>query len=941
MNHPDLEALLSPGPDEEAHLADCPRCRLDVRLASPSLATPPGLEAARERMTEARTRGRQTYASSLYLEQESDTGPQYDLYDGEVVAGRYAAEAFLGRGGMASVYRVRHLQLGSLHALKILHLPTRSIRERLMREGRAQASANHPNIVPVTDVVDVHGCPGLVMRYIDGVSLRRLFALMAPLELPHARRLAIDLLKGVRAAHALDLVHRDLKPGNILVDLAHEPRALVADFGLAKVVSEDPGAALSRSGTPMGTPGYMAPEQIRDAKHVDERADVWALGIILYELYTGRRPVHWTGFVEFMAAVDAMEIRPPRSCRAEVPEAVDQAILAALKTDPDERTVTVQQLLDAVSSSGSVEPVWLEDELQSLRSQTGGAPLDEPAPRSEETVAEEETLAPQPSSRRWIAVAALAALVAAGGLFTLLEPEGPVRTPNRVTLAEDSQTAYHFPSISPDGGEVAYTDMTDIWVRLVDQDGVRNLTEDFEPNAIQPAYSPDGSQIAFVGDGDLYVTDRFGSRPRNLMVRGYDPAWSPDGTQIAYSSAYVLDPFMRPVEPGRLGVVDVRSGEHRVLVDTIEAVQPAWSPDGERIAFMSEDTWIWTVRPDGSDVVRSGAFGWSPGWSEGGERLVSIRESGSVQALWDKITSTETGLSSDEDSRFLVEIPHYPLHADVGPGARWVASTVSSYASIRAIDLDPETGRPAQLTLPELVTDLGEPRWVSLSPDGTRLVTSAYDDDDLWSHAVDGSDRERLSEAWNAKWPTWSSDGFVYYWDSRNDGGIYRTRPDGSAHGLVVPDAFSPFVSRDGSLLGVTRRAGTRVETALLATDTWAELQVRAGWTGDDFSPSGAQVLLQRDGETAIWDRETDTLRVLEGDFVDGVWLSETVLLAADGHDVLRVDLSTVPEQATTIVDLAPLQVLEQHGLDLSPDGDRLFVSGYVSRGSVMLIEWE
>ena len=188
---------------------------------------------------------------------------------------------------MAAVYLGRHAQLDSLHAIKVLFITAPQIRERLLREGRVQANLRHPNIVSVTDVLEVQGAPALVMEYVDGPALDAWLLEHKP-TIDEALWLFRGIVRGVSAAHERGVVHRDLKPANILLSRTNEgivPK--VTDFGLVKSVSDTKGH--TQTGLALGTPEYMAPEQIRDASEVDQRADMFALGCILYELVCHRR----------------------------------------------------------------------------------------------------------------------------------------------------------------------------------------------------------------------------------------------------------------------------------------------------------------------------------------------------------------------------------------------------------------------------------------------------------------------------------------------------------------------------------------------------------------------------------------------------------------------------------------------------------------------------
>lgn len=248
---------------------------------------------------------------------------------------------------MAVVYRVRHASLGSLHALKVLTVAMPSVRERLLQEGRAQASMRHPNTVAVTDVIEVGGAPGLIMEFVDGPNLGELLDLVRP-SVEEADALAIGIIEGVACAHGLGLIHRDLKPGNVLVAATKTgPVPKVADFGLVKLLTSDGPGAMSRtrSGSALGTPSYMAPEQIRDAKGVDARADIFSLGAILYELYCGELAFPGDDFLTVFNSIMAGSYLPPSHHSPDVPDRVVRAIHGALAVKLDDRIPDCETLL--------------------------------------------------------------------------------------------------------------------------------------------------------------------------------------------------------------------------------------------------------------------------------------------------------------------------------------------------------------------------------------------------------------------------------------------------------------------------------------------------------------------------------------------------------------------------------------------------------------------
>ncbi|MBW2257360.1 MAG: serine/threonine protein kinase, partial [Deltaproteobacteria bacterium] len=339
--HPTFTDLVerSNDPDVQDHVASCPKCRVELRLISEIFDSDPTslpqIGEARERMGRARHEASLSMSSSVHVESGEEDD---DLEPGRALE-RYTVQSLVGRGGMGTVYRVRHNQLGSIHALKVLHWASRTVRNRLMREGQAQSRLRHPNVVTVTDLVDVDGAPGLIMEHVDGPSLSELLRERKRLALPEVDRFAEGIIRGVDAAHRAGLVHRDLKPANVLLapgDEGYVPK--VADFGLARLAEtggSDP--RLTRSDTPMGTPSYMAPEQIRDASSADVRSDIFSLGAVLYELVTGRRAFDGLDVVDIYDRIRTGEFTPPERVVDDLPERMRQTIERALEVDPERR----------------------------------------------------------------------------------------------------------------------------------------------------------------------------------------------------------------------------------------------------------------------------------------------------------------------------------------------------------------------------------------------------------------------------------------------------------------------------------------------------------------------------------------------------------------------------------------------------------------------------
>ncbi|MEZ4316676.1 MAG: serine/threonine-protein kinase [Myxococcota bacterium] len=458
--------------DERAHLDACPRCRVDRRelLASRAEPVPPELFDALRR---AREQASDVVPSSW---RSGSAGRARALPVQLLPAGSrfgsYEVDALLGTGGMAVVYRARHTELRTLHALKVLAAPGHGLGERLLQEGRLQGRLRHRNIVGVTDVIPVSGTPALVLEYVPGPSLDRVQRNLR-LSLGEADALAIDVLTGVAAAHANGFVHRDLKPSNVLVEATGDGAvAKVADFGLARVMVGDDESLHTRTGGMLGTLVYMAPEQVRDPRQADTRSDVFALGALLYELVTGQRCFGGVDMVDIVQRIATATYEP---LPGEVPVRMARAIDAALRVDPDARPSSAAELLE-LWVEGRVEPAhpWSPARLALLADQLELRPLPgaPPAPRF------------RVASRGGLVAAGVFALLVGSGLawwsagttpdvgaIMLVHdlggaPGRPPHTSLRAVFAPDLRGVYTAGCV-PDGGCAAEVPEPDGWVPLI------------------------------------------------------------------------------------------------------------------------------------------------------------------------------------------------------------------------------------------------------------------------------------------------------------------------------------------------------------------------------------------------------------------------------------------------------------------------------------------
>jgi serine/threonine-protein kinase len=263
---------------------------------------------------------------------------------GAVISGKYRVVRLLGDGGMGSVYEAEHLQLGSRVAIKVLHpelVRRPGLVERLLREARVAAQIRGPHVVQVFDVDRTpEGDAYIVMELLQGEPLSRLLERERALPVPVACGYADQILLALEAAHAIGVVHRDLKPDNVFVTPAPPgpPVLKLIDFGIAKALPTDPGQRpLTAMGSTMGTVEYMAPEQARSAADVDARADLYAVGVMLFEMLAGALPVTGDDAMVVALRVERGEVAPLEQLAPGTPEALCAVVRRAMAPRPDQR----------------------------------------------------------------------------------------------------------------------------------------------------------------------------------------------------------------------------------------------------------------------------------------------------------------------------------------------------------------------------------------------------------------------------------------------------------------------------------------------------------------------------------------------------------------------------------------------------------------------------
>ena len=270
---------------------------------------------------------------------------------GTALAGRYAVERELGRGGMATVYLADDLKHGRKVAIKVLRPELGSLlgADRFTREIRIAAGLTHPHILPLHDSGEAGGLLFYVMPYVRGESLRQRLTRERQLPVDEAVGLVRQVAAALAHAHAHGLVHRDIKPENILL---HEGEAMVTDFGIALAAGAAPGERLTATGLMVGTPEYMSPEQAAGERTLDPRSDLYSLACVLYELLTGEPPHHGGGAKSVIARRFTEPPPRVRQRRPGVPAGIEQAIVRALALNPEERFPTASAFAEALASPG-------------------------------------------------------------------------------------------------------------------------------------------------------------------------------------------------------------------------------------------------------------------------------------------------------------------------------------------------------------------------------------------------------------------------------------------------------------------------------------------------------------------------------------------------------------------------------------------------------------
>jgi eukaryotic-like serine/threonine-protein kinase len=690
----------------------------------------------------------------------------------------------LGAGGMGEVYAAEDTRLNRRVALKILPPELAADPDRLQRfrrEAQAIAALSHPNVVTVHSVEEAEGIHFLTMEIVDGRTLSEVIH-AGGLAWGDFFRWAIALADAVSAAHQHGVIHRDLKPTNIMIGSGG--RLKVLDFGIAKVINEHNALAARTLATTaqmtsahaiIGTAAYMSPEQA-EGKSVDARSDVFALGVVLYEMATSKRPFKGETELGLLSSIIKDNPAPVSQARSDAPADLDRILRKCLAKDLDRR---YQTALD------------VRNDLEDLQQQVNPG----------------RTMGVMPAIglRRGLAIVTAAVLVVVAiayfGVSRLAEQSisrEPLRTSfNQLT---NSPGIEWYPSLSPDGRWVVYagdaSGNRDIYLQSVGGQTPINLTQDSPADDDHPAFSPDGERIVFRSareGGGLFVMGRTGEAVRRLTRGGFNPAWSPDGRQIAYTT---FPQELRPQNTeglSELWIVGADGSNVRRLV-AHDVSLPSWSPNGSRIAFRlrlslsDQRGGLVSVPVAGGEptpLVKDGNLDWNPVWTHDGRYVYFISDRGGSTNIWRVRVDESSGRPLSEPEPITSPAPFAAFLSVSVDGRRLAYSSILETQTIQRLSIDLASGAAA--AAPSAVT-MGTRFWANPdpSPDGQFVVaySQVNPEGDLYIFRTDGSgaSRQLTSDTAVDRVPRWSPDGAWISAFSNRSGSlqIWKIRPDGS-----------------------------------------------------------------------------------------------------------------------------------------------------------------
>jgi serine/threonine protein kinase/dipeptidyl aminopeptidase/acylaminoacyl peptidase len=823
--------------------------------------------------------------------------------------GRYEIRSHLGAGGMGEVYLASDTTLDRVVALKILPPEIAADHQRMqrfMQEAKTASSLNHPNILTIFEIGETDGSHFIATEFIDGVTLRQHMA-GRRLKLSEALDIAAQIAAALSAAHAVGIIHRDVKPENIM--LRKDGYAKLLDFGLAKPTERQASLVDTEAqtqmlvntspGLVMGTVSYMSPEQARGYA-LDARTDIWSLGCVLYEMVAGRVPFAGETTSDVIVAVLDREPPPLPGGAYETPLELQRILRKALRKDKEERYQTIKDLL--VDLRALKQEVDFEAKLEtsvppesrslaafstisaqnSLDFERDRAAHTSNVPAARSTLSSGQPAArlrPNEKFKQWTVLALVAAFAAGitGLVYMYLHQRNrktqstlqPLKV-TRMTATGKSIGA----AISPDGKYVAHividAGKQSLWVRQVATSRTVEIVPPDEVNYFGATLSPDSNYIYYVTGKvndpirELYQIPVLGGTPKKVMRDVDSPVtFSPDGKQLAFMRGEPETGTNALIVAGADG-----TGERRLAARKLPQFYeiPAWSPDGKSIAVSAGNT---TAGKEMSVVAVN--------VEDGTESPMTAEKWMAVgQVVWLADGSGLVLSAVDQDSR-LQQLWHlsYPEGT-----VRRLTNDLNNYSGI---SMAAQTG--------DLVTvryDQSTNIWVTPATGGAQLSRSARN-----GLAIDSSQaRQITSGAIKYYGGTWTPDGkIVYSSDASGNRDLWIMDQDGSNQKQLTSDAgsnVSPAVSPDGRyIVFVSDRKEAKHNVWRIDIDGNNPKQLTTGShdRNPSFSPDGKWVLYASLGEKQpnIWRvsidggeplKLTDKYSVLPVVSPDGKWIA-------------------------------------------------------------------
>ena len=690
--------------------------------------------------------------------------------------GPYEILDTLGRGGMGTVYLARDSRLGRRIALKFLD-PERfnadetDAQRRLLHEARAASGLNHPNICHVYDVGGEGRDSWIAMEYVDGESLASILRARGRLGADETVRIGLQVADGLAHAHQRGILHRDLKTANIACD--HDLRAKILDFGLARRLPQDIARDTTRTGSESAPPGaegtlaYMAPEVIRGQAQ-DERSDLWALGVVLFELLTGAPPFTGRNAFDLAAAIaNGPEVQLPD----DVPAPLARVVTRLLSRDPAARYASAAETAAALDAVGGRRAA-----VSSRRSSRG----------------------------LWLAIAGLAVVVIVAGVIWWMRRDRMLQIGEQRLLAA-SAASPRTPGYSPDGSMVAYaapdsTGIQQIWVQTLAGGNALQITNGKSP-ASRPRWLSPGQILFALGGQGLWTVPATGGTPARLVERGTNPSVSRDGTRVAFEDQRTI--WTAAADGSSVQPVKGVKPHFYAL-----PLAPALSPDGSTIAYFRAELGpngdFWTIPAAGgepkrltSDLREGGWPVWTP---DGGAIVVSSARAGS-RTLWQipvnggEPMPVTTGAGEDD---------HPDLSAD---GRQLAYSNVRNSWELKVRDL---AGGPERTLLQRGLEVL----FPMFSPDGSRIAYFGRSDYAvaIFTINVDGSDPRQLTGGRELNHqPRWGHEGqSVYFFQNHPTVSFRRVPAPGGPSVEFQPwnweTSLAPFFDPTGRFLAYLRQ---------------------------------------------------------------------------------------------------------------------------------------